>query len=160
MSPGPSVFLSARFLLADGVYAVFGVGIFFFGSAGAITLLHYVGHWLIYVAAAVLGMYLSTTISGHLRRRELRGTAEPPVSVLRGAGAKPGGRSAGVHETGDTTRGGERKRGQDCLSAQPLRAPIAKPRAAHPFSSISRQRRERSTFDVFEKRSAARRDVR
>src|SRR5438552_1673328 len=71
-----------RFLIADCAYAVVGVGIFFFGSAWAIELLKYVGHWLIYVAAVLLGIYLLYHYYKHLRKRELRGTAEPPVSVL------------------------------------------------------------------------------
>ena len=71
-----------RFLIADCAYAVVGVGIFFFGSAWAIELLKYVGHWLIYVAAVLLGIYLLYHYYNHLRKRELRGTAEPPVSVL------------------------------------------------------------------------------
>jgi len=72
----------SRFLLADLVYAVFGVGLFFFGSTWIIELMHRVGHWLIYVAAAVVGVYLLYHYFGHLKKRELRGTAEPPVSVL------------------------------------------------------------------------------
>jgi membrane protein DedA with SNARE-associated domain len=71
-----------RFLIADGLYAVFGVGLFFFGSTGVIALLHRIGHWVVYPVAAVVGLYLLYRYYRRLKTRELQGPAAPPVSVL------------------------------------------------------------------------------
>jgi membrane protein DedA with SNARE-associated domain len=71
-----------RFLLADAVYAVFGVGVFFFASAWLIDLLRMAGHWAIYIvgfAAAIYGLY---RYYRYLRKRELKTTPQPPISVL------------------------------------------------------------------------------
>jgi membrane protein DedA with SNARE-associated domain len=71
-----------RFLLADAAYAVLGVGIVFFGSAWVIDLLSRAGHWVVYVGAAALGVFLFYRYFKHLRRRELMGSPPPPISVL------------------------------------------------------------------------------
>jgi membrane protein DedA with SNARE-associated domain len=73
----------SRFLLADVAYGVVGVGVLFFGGAGVIQLVHRLGgHWVVYLAALAVGGYLLYHYYQHLRRRELKGDAEPPVSVL------------------------------------------------------------------------------
>jgi membrane protein DedA with SNARE-associated domain len=71
-----------RFLIADGIYAIFGVGLLFFVGAGIVRLIHYFGHWALYVAAALVGVYLLYHYYRRLRERELRGGPQPPVSVL------------------------------------------------------------------------------
>jgi len=71
-----------KFLLADGLYAVVGVGIFFFGSQWLISLILRAGHWAIYVAAALVGTFLLRHYYRHLQKRELAGAAVPPESVL------------------------------------------------------------------------------
>jgi membrane protein DedA with SNARE-associated domain len=71
-----------RFLLADALYAVFGVGVFFFGSAWLIDLLRLAGHWAIYIggfAAATYGLY---RYYHYLRKQESNTAPQPPVSVL------------------------------------------------------------------------------
>lgn len=70
------------FVLADLIYGTFGVGIFFFGSAFVINLIHRAGYWLLYVLGAAAGAYGLYWFYGYLQRREQRGDAEPPVSVL------------------------------------------------------------------------------
>jgi membrane protein DedA with SNARE-associated domain len=71
-----------RFLAADAAYAVVGVGLFFFGGTALIDLLHRLGHWLVYAVAAALAAYALLKYYHHLRKRELRGGPQPPVSVL------------------------------------------------------------------------------
>jgi membrane protein DedA with SNARE-associated domain len=71
----------ARFLLADGVYAVFGVGLFFFGSQWLIALVLRAGHWAIPLGAVALGAFLLYRYYAHLRQRELKAGTQP-VSVL------------------------------------------------------------------------------
>ncbi len=70
-----------RFVLADSVYAVFGVGLFFFGSQWLIGLLMRATHWLIPVAAAAAGAYFLHRYYLHLRRRELGPGPRPPASL-------------------------------------------------------------------------------
>jgi membrane protein DedA with SNARE-associated domain len=70
-----------RFVLADSVYAIFGVGLFFFGSQWLIGLLMRATHWIIPVAAGVAGAYLLHRYYLHLRRREMGSGPRPPVSV-------------------------------------------------------------------------------
>jgi membrane protein DedA with SNARE-associated domain len=74
----------ARFLIADGIYAVLGVPLFFFAGAGVVHLLHQLGgHWVVYTAAAAVGVYLLIRYYRTLRERELRTGAPVPVSVLQ-----------------------------------------------------------------------------
>jgi membrane protein DedA with SNARE-associated domain len=73
-----------RFLIADGCYAIFGVGLFFFGSAGLIELFRRAGHWLAYVGALALAAIALYRYFVYLRKRELRTkTGIPPVSILQ-----------------------------------------------------------------------------
>jgi membrane protein DedA with SNARE-associated domain len=78
-----------RFLLADGAYAVFGVGLFFFGSQWLIGLLMRATHWIIPLAAAAVGAYLLHRYYLHLRKRELGKGPLPPVSVAQLPPAPP-----------------------------------------------------------------------
>jgi len=71
-----------KFLAADAIYAVVGVGLFFFGSQWLISLLMWAGHWAVYAAGGGIAVFLLYRYYRHLRARELRGTAEPPASVL------------------------------------------------------------------------------
>ena len=73
-----------RFLIADGIYAVCGVPLFFFTGAGIVHLLHWLGgHWFVYIAAAAVGVYLLVRYYRKLREREQRTDAPAPVSVLQ-----------------------------------------------------------------------------
>lgn len=72
----------ARFLAADATYAVVGVGIFFFGSAGLIEALRWAGHWAVYAVAAAAIAFGLYEYYRYLKKRELKGAAAPPVSVL------------------------------------------------------------------------------
>jgi membrane protein DedA with SNARE-associated domain len=94
----------SRFLIADGIYAVIGVGVFFFGSAWLIDLLHQVGHivghWLVYGVAALVGLFLLYLYYRRLRDRELKGDVKEPISVLEvGASANGDGRKHGAAVT-------------------------------------------------------------
>jgi membrane protein DedA with SNARE-associated domain len=72
----------SRFLLADLGYAVVGVGVFFFGGQALIALVMQVGHVAAYLVAAAIGGFLLYRYYRHLRRCELQGGAQPPVSIL------------------------------------------------------------------------------
>jgi membrane protein DedA with SNARE-associated domain len=71
----------AGFLIADAVYGLIGVGLFFFGSRWLIGLVLRAGHGAVPLGAA-LGAFLLYYYYAHLRKRELRGGPQPPVSVL------------------------------------------------------------------------------
>jgi membrane protein DedA with SNARE-associated domain len=72
----------SRFVLADLGYAIVGVGVFFFGSQSLIALLKQAGHAAVYIAAAVIAAFLLYRYYKHLRTRELRGSAQPPESIV------------------------------------------------------------------------------
>src|SRR5438105_4590975 len=89
-----------RFVLADGFYAVFGVGLFFFGSAGLIELIRRAGSWALYVAALLAGIYALYRYYRYLRNRELKPTPQPPISILElPAGSKPDGPNGAAPST-------------------------------------------------------------
>jgi membrane protein DedA with SNARE-associated domain len=75
-----------RFLLADSIYALFGVGLFFAVGAGIVAMLdvirQWVGHWTPYVVGAAVGIYVLYRYYRHLKVRELREGVQPPLSVL------------------------------------------------------------------------------
>jgi len=71
-----------RFLVADAIFAVVGVGLLFFFSHFLIALMHDVGSWILWVAVPVAVVYGLYRYFRFLRARELRGQPEPPVSVL------------------------------------------------------------------------------
>jgi membrane protein DedA with SNARE-associated domain len=84
-----------KFLLADLIYAVFGVGLFFFGGTWLVDLLKQAGHWAIYIVAGPVVLFGLYKYYQYLRKRELAATPQPPVSVLEGpAGAVPPGQPA------------------------------------------------------------------
>jgi len=71
-----------HFLIADGVYAVFGVALFYFTGAGLVEMIRRTGHWVWYSLAAIAGLYLLYRYYRYLRTREIRGAAAPPMSIL------------------------------------------------------------------------------
>lgn len=84
-----------KFLAADLVYAVVGVGAFFFGGTWLVEALKGAGHWAVFLAAVpvvLIGLY---EYFKYLRKREMAGVPQPPVSVLEEpAGKVPGGQRA------------------------------------------------------------------
>ena len=84
-----------KFLIADLVFAVFGVGLFFFFGTWIIAWVHrYESTALLIAALAVLayGLYMYYKL---LRRRERANIPLPPVSILQGPeGSVPEGQSA------------------------------------------------------------------
>ena len=85
-----------KFVVADLIYCVFGVGLFFFAGAWVLTVIHRYQQPAIFVAAVavlVYGLYLYYRL---LRRRELGGSGPlPPVSILQGPqGSVPEGQPA------------------------------------------------------------------
>ena len=92
---GASRFSFAKFLLADAIYAVVGVGLFFFFGAWLVELIKRSEHVLVYVAAVPLVLYGLFRYYRYLKTRELRPDPAPPVSVLQGpAGTVPPGQPA------------------------------------------------------------------
>jgi membrane protein DedA with SNARE-associated domain len=78
-----------RFLLADGIYAVFGITIIFFGSTGVVALLRQVGWWAVLVFAICVGGYMLYRYYIQVRRRATIDSAPPlVVSVLELAAKK------------------------------------------------------------------------
>jgi membrane protein DedA with SNARE-associated domain len=75
-----------RFLIADGLYLVVGVGAFFLCGNLVIHLLHelhhLIGHWTIYLVAAAVGLYLLYRYYRRLKDREVKFMPPGPVSVL------------------------------------------------------------------------------
>jgi len=89
---GASRYSFAKFVLADLIYCVVGVGAFFFGGTYLIELIKYAGHWAAYLAAVPVIGYGLYRYYRYLKKRELAGEPEPPVSVLEGvAGSAPPG---------------------------------------------------------------------
>jgi membrane protein DedA with SNARE-associated domain len=73
-----------RFLIADSLYLIFGVGVFFFGSTWLINLVRQADHWLVYVlaaAAAALTLYGAYHYL-HQRGLQVASGPEPAVSAL------------------------------------------------------------------------------
>jgi len=79
---GAARFSFVKFLLADLVYAVFGVGLFFWGGTWLIDLLKRSGHVAVYVVAVPAVGYGLYRYYRYLKTREERPEAEPPQSVL------------------------------------------------------------------------------
>lgn len=93
---GASRYSFAKFLLADMIYAVVGVGLFFLGGTWLVELLKRSGHVVAYIAAVPLVGYGLYRYYRYLKVRELRGSPEPPASVvIEGpAGVVPEGQPA------------------------------------------------------------------
>jgi membrane protein DedA with SNARE-associated domain len=82
MVAGTIRFSFARFLAADVIFAVLGVGALFFCGTWVIALLHQLGHWVLFVLAPLVALYALYRYFRFLKRRELQGLPEPPISVL------------------------------------------------------------------------------
>jgi membrane protein DedA with SNARE-associated domain len=92
---GAARYSLVRFLLADLIYAVFGVGLFFLGGAWLIDLVKRSGHLAVYIIAVPAVGYGLYRYYRYLRQREESQTAEPPASVLEvPAGVVPAGQPA------------------------------------------------------------------
>jgi len=89
-----------RFLAADAVFCVIGVGALFFCGTWLIQLIHEVGSRVLWAAVPVLAIYGLYRYYRYLRKRELRGEPVPPVSVLQVplAPADPGPAAEGPAE--------------------------------------------------------------
>jgi membrane protein DedA with SNARE-associated domain len=73
-----------KFLIADAIYVVVGVGLFFFFGTWIVELIKRFESTALFVAAAVLlvyGLYLYFKL---LRRRELSFGPQPPISIIQG----------------------------------------------------------------------------
>jgi membrane protein DedA with SNARE-associated domain len=96
---GATRYSLAKFLIADLVYAVFGVGLFFLAGSWVVEQLdrvrHLAGHWAVYAVAVPAAGYGLYRYYRYLRARELAASPQPPVSVLEGAaGVVPEGQPA------------------------------------------------------------------
>jgi membrane protein DedA with SNARE-associated domain len=89
-----------KFLLADAIYAVVGVGLFFLGGTWLVELIKQTGHIVIYILAVPLvgyGLYRYYCYlkSCELKQAEAKPKPAPPVSILEGpAGVVPPGQPA------------------------------------------------------------------
>ncbi len=85
---GAAKFSFTKFLIADGLYAVFGVGLFFLGGTWLVELIKRSGHWAVYIVAAPVVGYALYRYYRYLKKREEQPEAEPPISVLEVPAAK------------------------------------------------------------------------
>lgn len=97
---GASKYSIVKFFIADGIYAVVGVGLLFFGGGWLLGLFDQLRHWaghraVSLLAAAVLG-YALYRYFAYLKRREGRMAPQPPISVVENAAGVAG---AGAGET-------------------------------------------------------------
>jgi len=84
-----------KFLLADVIYAVFGVGLFFFFGTAVVDWLRQFQSTVVFVVATVVMVYGLYWYYKLLRRRELSAVPQPPVSILEGPeGSVPEGQPA------------------------------------------------------------------
>jgi membrane protein DedA with SNARE-associated domain len=65
-----------RFLLADTVYGVVGVGLVFFGGRALLEVAHRLGGWLLLLAALAAGAYLLYRYYRYLKKLELKAAAQ------------------------------------------------------------------------------------
>jgi membrane protein DedA with SNARE-associated domain len=92
---GASKYAFYKFVIADLIYAIFGVGIFFFGGTYLVDLIKSAGHIAVYIVAVPLIGYGLYRYYRFLRDRELKASPQPPVSILEGpAGKVPEGQPA------------------------------------------------------------------
>lgn len=92
---GASKYSFLKFMVADLLYAVFGVGLFFFGGTYLVDLIKWSGHWALYAAGIALVAYGLYRYFRTLKKREALGEVEPPVSILQGPqGSVPSGEPA------------------------------------------------------------------
>jgi len=84
-----------KFLLADVIYAVVGVGLFFFFGTWIVDWLKRFESTAVFIAAILVMGYGLWMYYKLLRRRELAGAPQPPISILQGpAGSVPEGEPA------------------------------------------------------------------
>jgi membrane protein DedA with SNARE-associated domain len=85
---GASKYSFVKFLTADLIYAVFGVGLFFFGGTYLVELIKMAGHLAVYFVAVPLVGYGLYRYYRFLKDRELKASPQPPVSILEGPEGK------------------------------------------------------------------------
>lgn len=103
------------FLIADIVFAIVGVGIFFFSGTWLIQWIEQAGHWLLYAVVAVLAVYGLYRYYRYLHDREQRQIPPPPpVSVLQ----------LPLTSGSDDKAGGEPEKG-DAAASTPPSAPLS-----------------------------------
>lgn len=83
---GASRYSFARFLLADSLYAVFGVGLFFFGGTWIVEFVKRSGHLAVYIVAAVAVAYGLYRYFRYLHQREAKLAAKVTALVLEVSG--------------------------------------------------------------------------
>jgi membrane protein DedA with SNARE-associated domain len=107
---GAARYSFARFLLADALYAVFGVGLFFFGGTWLIDLVKRSGHLAVYLLAAAAIGYGLYRYYRFLRNREQRLRPESPASLLEvpGGVVPPGQAAAKPEAAADALREAKR----------------------------------------------------
>jgi membrane protein DedA with SNARE-associated domain len=87
-------FSLARFLLADAIYGVVGVGLVFFGGTALLQLVHSLGNWLFLAGAVVVVIFLLYRYYLYLRKLELKASikvaeaAEPEPAPAKGEDAQ------------------------------------------------------------------------
>jgi len=65
-----------RFVLADAVYGLVGVGLVFFGGTAILQAAHHLGGWLLLIVALVAAGYLLVRYYVYLRKLELKASAQ------------------------------------------------------------------------------------
>ena len=92
---GATRFSFLKFLLADVIYAVVGVGLFFFCGTWILGLVHKYTSVAVFIAALGVMLYGLYMYYKLLRRRDARGIPTAPVSILQGPeGSVPEGQAA------------------------------------------------------------------
>ena len=92
---GATRFSFLKFLLADVIYAVVGVGLFFFCGTWILGIVHKYQGTAVFVAALTVMLYGLYMYYKLLRRRDTRGIPTAPVSILQGPeGSVPEGQAA------------------------------------------------------------------
>jgi membrane protein DedA with SNARE-associated domain len=72
-----------RFLIADAIYGVVGVGLIFFGGTGLLALMHQLGDWALFAvggAAVLVGQFF---FYRYLRRLELKAATRVADAVAQ-----------------------------------------------------------------------------
>jgi membrane protein DedA with SNARE-associated domain len=92
---GASRYSFAKFLIADLLYAVFGVGLFFFFGTWIMGWIHRFESTAVFIAAVLVMCYGLWMYYKLLRRREIRNAPRAPISILEGVqGSVPEGEPA------------------------------------------------------------------
>jgi membrane protein DedA with SNARE-associated domain len=72
----------ARFLLADAVYGLVGVGLLFFGGTAFLEVAHHLGGWLVLIVALAVVGYILYRYYRYLKKLELKATAQVLAAIL------------------------------------------------------------------------------